>query len=209
VLRTLRIGDRWAYRATGAITPETGAPQEMGGTIEVSIVADTLSGVAGAMMLTFAQAFEIRQADGTRAPMPAPAWMFSFVQDAATRDVAIVADNMGPGGALRVAAAPQIFYPGRWSPDTAYANRLEFADGDFVSNTLAVTGQEWVETPLGPYLSWKAGITSESPAIGRIEGIDWWTPELGAPASFETDSAMPDGARMRFRATLIRTNVVP
>jgi hypothetical protein len=133
--------------------------------------------------------------------------MFSFIQDESA-DVAIAADNMGPGGARRVAKAPQVFYPGRWTSSTGYDNRLEFDNGDFVRNTLKVVGQEWVETESGKYLAWKSEIVSESAAMGRIEGLDWWTPELGAPARFSTDSGTPDGSRMRFTATLRASNVL-
>jgi hypothetical protein len=37
--------------------------------------------------------------------------------------------------------------------------------------------------------------------------MDWWTPELGAPAKFSTVSKMPDGSEMRFVATLKSSNV--
>jgi hypothetical protein len=134
--------------------------------------------------------------------------MFSIVQDVDTFDVAIAADNMGPGGARRVAKAPQVFYPGRWSTSTAYDNRLDFENGDYVKNTLAVVGQEWVETDRGAFLAWTSKITSESVAMGRIEGVDWWTPELGAPVRFSTDAGMPDGSRIRFLATLSDSNVL-
>ena len=97
--------------------------------------------------------------------------------------------------------------PGSWSAQTAYSNRLDFDNGDYVDNTLTVFDQERVETKSGSFLSWKARISSESAATGLIEGMDWWTPELGAPAKFSTISKMPDGSQMRFVATLKSSSV--
>ncbi len=57
--------------------------------------------------------------------------MFSFLQDETSRDLSIAADNMTRDGAPRIAKAPQVFYPGSWSAQTAYKNRLEFENGDY------------------------------------------------------------------------------
>ena len=103
----------------------------------------------------------------------------------------------------------RFFIPGDGSSETAYDNRLDFDNGDFVSNTLKVVGQERVETERGAFLAWKSEIASESTTMGRIEGVDWWTPELGAPVRFSTDAGTPDGSRMRFVATLRDSNVLP
>jgi hypothetical protein len=208
-LRKLQIGDSWSYSVTGSLNPPDGGALPLTGEIEVSIVPDELAGHADLMTIRFAQNFEVLQPDGAKMALPAPTWMFSFVQRPDTADVAIASDNMGPGGGRRTAHAPQVFYPGRWSQATAYDNRLEFDNGDTVKNTLAVTGQEWVETKRGAFLAWKSEITSESAAMGRIEGVDWWTPELGAPVRFSTNAGMPDGSRMRFVATLSDSNVLP
>src|ERR1700722_18432937 len=108
-----------------------------------------MSGRDDHMTIQFSQDFEVLQPDGAKKPLPAPTWMFSFVQDADTADVAIAADNMGPGGARRTAKAPQVFYPGRWSRTTAYDNRLDFDNGDTVKNRLTVVGQECIETARG------------------------------------------------------------
>jgi hypothetical protein len=206
-LRLLRFGDNWVYKVAGTLTPSGGEPLELTGQITVSIVPDRLVGRSDLMTILFSQKFQVTQPDGSKQGMPAPEWMFSFVQDATSRDLAIIADNMTPDGSPRIAKAPQVFYPGSWSSRTAYSNRLEFDNGDHVDNTLTVFGQEQVETELGSFLSWKATISSESAATGRIEGMDWWTPELGAPAQFSTVSKMPDGSQMRFIATLINSSV--
>jgi hypothetical protein len=208
-LRRLRLGDRWAYSVAGALTSPDGQSLPVTGEIEVSIVPESLTGRADQKAIRFAQTLEVLQPDGSKKPLPAPALMFSFVQDEGAGDVAIAADNMTPDGSPRIAKAPQVFYPGRWTAKTGYDNRLEFDNGDFVRNTLKVVGQEWVETGHGRYLAWKSEIASESTAMGRIEGVDWWTPELGAPARFSTDSGTPDGSRMRFTATLRESNVLP
>jgi len=128
-------------------------------------------------------------------------------QDQESRDLAITADNMTRYGTPRIAEVPQVFYPGNWSAQTAYNNRLNFDNGDYVENILTVLGQERVETISGSFMSWKAKISSNSAATGLIEGMDWWTPELGAPAKFSTVSKMPDGSEMRFVATLKSSNV--
>jgi hypothetical protein len=207
-LRKLRLGDSWTYSVAGSLTPRDGGALPLTGEIGVSIVPEALSGRSDQMTIQFSQTFEVLQPDGSKKAMPAPTWMFSFIQDADTADVAIAADNMGPGGARRIAKAAQVFYPGRWSRETGFDNRLDFDAGDTVRNTLAVVGEERVETACGTFLAWKSEITSESVAMGRIEGVDWWTPELGAPARFSTDAGMPDGSRMRFVATLSDTNVL-
>jgi len=207
-LRRLRLGDAWAYSVAGSLTAPDGQSLPLTGAIEVSIVPESLSGQSGQKTIRFSQTLEVLQPDGSKRTLPAPTWMFSFIQDADTADVSIAADNMTPGGAPRIARMPQIFYPGRWTGETAYANQLDFDNGDFVRNSLKVVGQEWVETARGKYLAWKSEIMSESTAMGRIEGADWWTPELGAPVRFSTDAGTPDGSRMRFVATLRESNVL-
>jgi hypothetical protein len=208
-LRELRLGDRWEYSVAGALTSPDGQSLPIVGEIEVSIVPESLTGRAEQKTIRFSQNLEVTQPDGSKKVLAAPTWMFSFVQDAETADVAIAADNMGPGGARRIANAPQVFYPGRWTSKTRYDNQLDFDNGDFVRNTLNVVGQEWVETDRGSYLAWKSEIVSESAAMGRIEGVDWWTPELGAPARFSTNAGTPDGSRMLFVATLRESSVLP
>ena len=206
-LRLLRLGDSWTYGVAGTLTPPAGEPLELTGQIMVSIVPDRLGDRNDWMTILFSQKFEITQGDGSKRPMPAPEWMFSFVQDGTTRDLSIAADNMTPTGDPRIAKVPQVFYPGSWSAKTAYRNTLDFTNGDSVHNTLAVFGQEPVETEVGSFVSWVARISSESAATGVIEGMDWWTPELGAPAKFSTTSTMPDGSKMRFIATLKSSSV--
>ena len=208
-LRVLRLGDNWTYSVTGTLIPPGGESLALTGHIAVSIVADRLAGNPEWRNILFTQQFQFTQPDGSQVPMPAPEWMFSFIQDPDTRDLAITADNMTPTGSCRIAKVPQVFYPGNWSSSTAYDNRLDFENGDSVENTLAVTGTEAVETEVGSFVAWKAPITSKSAATGLIEGFDWWTPELGAPAKFATVSRMPDGSQMRFTATLRATSVVP
>jgi uncharacterized protein YndB with AHSA1/START domain len=207
-LRPLQRGDTWTYAVTGTLTPPGSKPLPLSGDITVAIVPDALSGTGDALAIRFARSFQVTQPDGSRTDLPAPVMLFSVVQDSATHDVAIAADNMGHGGKPRTAKVPQVFYPGAWSRDTGYANRLDFDDGDFVVNTLAVVGQEWVDTAIGRFSAWKATVASESPVMGHIDGVDWWTPELGAPVQFSTDGGLPDGSRMHFVATLSRSTVV-
>jgi hypothetical protein len=206
-LRRLGIGDRWTYAVDGTMTPPGSQALPVTGQIAVSIEPDRLLQRTDLMAIVFSQRLEITQPNGEKQPMPAPEWVFSFAQDPTTLDVAIAADNMTRDGSARVAKMPKVFYPGRWSADTQYRNRLEFHNGEFVDNALTVTGQERVETGLGSLFAWLAPISSESAATGLIEGMDWWTPELGAPAKFSTKSKMPDGSEMRFTATLASSSV--
>jgi len=206
-LRMLRLGDRWLYNVAGTLTAPNGETLPLAGQIEVSIVTDRLLQRSDSMSILFSQKFELTKPDGSKEAMPAPEWVFSFVQDAATRDLAICADNMTADGSARVAKVPQVFYPGQWSSTTSYSNTLHFENGDSVENTLAVFDQEPVETELGSFLSWKSRISSNSAATGPIEGLDWWTPELGAPAKFSTVSKMPNRSEMRFVATLRSSTV--
>jgi len=206
-LRLLRLNDHWRYRVAGTLTPPNSEARELTGEISVSIAEDRLLHRAEYMSIVFSQRFEVTEADSSRRPLPAPEWMFSFVQEQSSGDLSIVADNMTRNGTPRTAKMPQVFYPGRWSLKTAYDNRLEFDNGESVHNVLSVFKQEQVETEAGLYPSWVARITSNSAATGLIEGMDWWTPELGAPAKFATSSSMPDGSQMRFVATLISSSI--
>ncbi len=209
-LRSLQCGDLWAYQVSGTLMrPEAGPPRTLRGAIVVTVVPDRLLGRTDGLMLSFAQELEVDCGDGSFEPFLAPTMLFSFAQDLSTNDASILGDNMGRDGMCRRAAAPQVFYPGRWFLGTRYDNRIEFGGGDFVHNTLLVTGHVSIETPAGASLSWVADITSESPVMGKISGIDWWTPELGAPACFDTSAALPNGSISRIVATLSRTNVQP
>ena len=206
-LRLLRLGDSWSYQVGGTLTPAGGEPLELTGQITVAIVSDRLLQSSESMTIVFSQQLQVTQPDGSKQAMPAPEWMFWFVQDASSRDLSITADNMTRDGSPRIAKVPQVFYPGSWSSRTGYSNRLDFDNGDCVYNMLTVFGQERVETEGGAFLSWKAKISSNSAATGLIEGMDWWTPELGAPAKFSTVSKMPDGSEMRFAAILRSSSV--
>lgn len=206
-LRTLHIGDAWEYAVTGTVTPPDGACLPLQGTIAVSVTLLTLATAIEVAAICFAPRLRTLAADGSRSAFPAPLGVFGFQQDATTHDVCLVADNMGPGGAHRVAQAPQVFYPGRWSLTTAYANCLDFGADGYVENTLTTIGTVLVTTPLGRFTAWKAPITSHSAQMGRIEGTDWWTPQLGAPIQFETVTHAPDGSRVHFAAAMTRTSV--
>lgn len=205
-MRRLALGDRWGYTATGTLTRPDGAVLPVAGTIAVEIVPDTLTNRPGGLAIAFAQHLAATTPDGTAIPLPAPPLMFAIIQDSTTTDVAISADTMTPDGSARIAREPQVFYPGQWSATTGYDNRLDFGPAGTVVNFLKTTGPEWVDVPLGRFAAWACVIGSES-AAGRIEGRDWWTPELGAPIQFEFDSPTPDGARLRFTAGMSATTV--
>lgn len=206
-LRLLRLGDSWDYLAAGSLTPPGAPPLPLAGTIRVTIERIPLAGRAAASAIAFAQSLTLATPDGGQAPFPMPGLTFWFEQDPDSRDVRILADTMTPDGAPRAAAQGQVFYPGTWSASTAYDNILEFP-ADRVRNTLTIQRAEIVEAPLGRFAAWYGPITSESAATGRIDGADWWTPELGAPIRFETRARLPDGALMTLRAEMTATNVL-
>jgi len=201
-LRTLRCHDLWTYEASGTLVSDNAPPQNVRGDIAVTIASDPAWQAQGALTLVFSQDLQIVGSRGELTALPAPDWRFAFRQDTTSGDVAILGDTMTPNGAWRVAIAGQIFYPGQWSANTAYDNVLDFGGGTFVQNTLRVMEHEEVATPAGAFNAWKAQISSESSVMGRIEGVDWWAPELGAPVKFTTDAGLPDGSRLRLRAVL-------
>ncbi len=201
-LRFLCCHDLWTYEASGTLTSTGALPQDVHGEIAVTVAAEPPWQSDEVLTLVFSQHLHVALPHGECAALPMPDWRFAFRQDSESGDVAILGDTMTQNGAWRVAAAPQVFYPGQWSADTAYANNLDFGGGEFVRNTLRVLEPEQIATPAGQFTVWKAEISSESSLLGRIEGVDWWAPELGAPVKFTTDAGLPDGSRLRLLALL-------
>lgn len=205
-MHLLSLGDIWHYAVSGTLTTPAGTQLPVQGEIVVQICPDALAGRNDAMSIRFAQSLSSISTDGTPTSLPGPVLLFSFVQNQATRDVAIFADNMTPTGIPRIAQQSQVFYPGIWSATTGYANVLDFG-GQTVANTLVTHGPEWVDVPMGRHAAWSCSISSESAATGRIEGRDWWSPELGAPIQFEVISPTPDGGCLQFLAGMTATSV--
>lgn len=204
-LRFLREGDCWDYRLDGSVLQD-GRTLALAGSVRVTIEQREVEGRL-LPAIVFAQRRRIIGVDGAERELPTPPGIFFFEQDPVTLDVRIVGDNMGPMGKERFARTPQVFYPGQWSADTAYENELDFGELGRVANALTTVGVSEVATEMGTFSAWKAPIRSESEQFGRIEGCDYWTPELGAPVRFEMATPGPDGMEMRTAAVLRSTNV--
>ncbi|MBC7734639.1 MAG: hypothetical protein H7306_22550 [Bacteriovorax sp.] len=200
----LEPGDWWAYDVTGSAGRE-GREAAVRGVVRVSVEA-RMAGGRLRRAIVFAPQHRIVGVDGAAGAFPMPTGLFYFEQDPASLDVAITGDNMGPGGSDRFALVPQVFYPGRFGPDTAYDNVLDFSPLGRVANTLHTVGIETVHTPLGAWAAWKAPISSTSEQFGQVVGCDYWRPGVGAPLRFEMTATGPDGSRLSTVAVLRATN---
>lgn len=205
-LRVLAVGDRWDYDVTGSATAG-GNQIPLVGTITVTIERREAGGQSR-LAVVFAQDRRIVGVDGPAGAFPMPTGVFYFVQDRERLDVSIVGDNMSPGGRDRFAAAPQVFYPGRWHAETGYDNVLDFGADGQVANELQTLGVEAIVTGVGTLPAWKTRIASRSAMFGEVIGHDWWAPEIGAPAKFEMTARAPDGSQLASVAVLRATNVV-
>ena len=121
----------------------------------------------------------------------------------------VLGDNLGPNGTDRVAVQPQVFYPGTWSAATAYDNAVAWTSDATTELTLKVSGTTVVKTPLGDFAAWVAPTGSiESSGVVNA-GIDYWTPQLGAPVAFDTMTTLPEGSANHIIRTLIATSQIP
>ena len=144
-------------------------------------------------------------------PNPAPQQIFYVEQDPKTNKLLVLGDNAGPGGTDEVATTPQEFYPGSWSASTSYDDVLAFPSGAQTGLYLYVTGTQTIETRIGNFKAWVAPNGATLPATGSVldTGIDYWTPQLGAPVAFTTSANLPDGSVRNLSATLIKSSYVP
>jgi len=197
-------GDWWKYAVEGSVARD-GRTMPLRGEVRVTIERREAGG-RRRDAIVFTPNHRIVGVDGEAGMFPMPTGVFYFEQDAATNDVRIAGDNMGPGGSDRFALEPQLFYPGTFDPNTAYDNVLDFGPHGRVANTLRTVGIEIVETALGRFAAWKAPIRSTSEQFGSVEGCDWWRPALGAPLRFEMVATGPDGARLQTAAVLRATS---
>ncbi len=141
---------------------------------------------------------------------PAPEQIFYVQQDPATNDLLVVGDNAGPGGTDEAAITPAEFYPGSWSTSTAYDKVLSFPSGNQTGVYLNVTGTQTVATRIGNFDAWVAPNGATTATGGVLDtGIDYWTPQLGAPVAFSTVTNLPDGSVRTLNATLIKSSEVP
>ena len=125
---------------------------------------------------------------------PAPQRIFYVQQDPKTNDLLVVGDNAGPGGTDEAATTPATFYPGSWSTSTSYNDALAFPSGSQTGLYLNVTGTQTVATRIGNFDARVAPNGATTATGGVLDmGIDYWTPQLGAPAAFSTVTNLPDG----------------
>ncbi len=122
----------------------------------------------------------------------------------------MLGDNAGPNGTDEVATTSQQFYPGLWSTSTSYNDVLAFPSGAQTGLYLNVTGTTTVQTRIGNFEAWVAPNGATLPATGSVldTGIDYWTPQLGAPVAFSTVTNLPDGSVRSLNATLIKSSAV-
>ena len=224
-LATIKVGDYWIYEQTGTITPP--ASMTHPGDVPPAGAGAPPSGEAP-LSGTFVETVEMRMFQGqpTLALVvvqnltaggvsiygtnPAPQQIFYVQQDPATNNLLVLGDNAGPGGTDEVALQPQEFYPGSWSTETSYNDALAFPSGAKTGLYLYVTGMRTVETRIGDFEAWVApngATTATGGVLGT--GIDYWTPQLGAPVAFTTVTNLPDGSVRNLSATLIKSSAVP
>lgn len=205
-LSTLQPGDRWIYAVTGESTqpasdqtPAVSVP--VGGTIVQGIEALAFQGTP-TLSLVSTQNLTVGGVS-IFGEQESPSGVFYLRQDPATRDVLVLGDNLGPNGATRVAVQPQVFYPGAWSASTAYDNTVPWSSGETTRLSLSVSGTQTVTTPLGEFEAWVAPTGNrESNGVVNL-GVDYWTPQLGAPVAFDTTTTFPNGGAIHIVGTLI------
>ncbi|MDB5818664.1 MAG: hypothetical protein JWQ11_2304 [Rhizobacter sp.] len=204
VMALLQVGDWWTYDGRGALL-QAGDRRALVGTVHITVEMRAAGGRPW-HALVFEPDWHIVDDEGGASAYPIPAGLFYFEQNPRTREVCIGGDNMGPGGSDRFARTPQVFYPGRFDLDTAYDNVLDFEPHGTVANRLRTVSIETVHTPRGDYATWKAPIVSVSDIFGRVEGVDYWRPVLGAPLRFEMCATLPGGAELTTQAVLRASN---
>ena len=226
-LATINVGDYWIYEQTGTLTPPAsasaspalagappggppgGGPIPLTGTFVETVQTRTFQGQP-TLALVVKQNLT---AGGVSiyGSNPVPEQIFYVEQDPATSNLLVIGDNAGPNGTDEAAATPQEFYPGSWSTGTAYDNVLAFPSGNQTGIYLNVTGTQTVSTRIGNFDAWVAPNGATLPATGTVldTGIDYWTPQLGAPVAFSTVTNLPDGSVRTLSATLIKSNKVP
>ncbi len=226
-LATIKVGDYWIYEQAGTLTLAPGAalpaapaggppgtapsggPIPLSGTFVETVETRNFQGQP-TMALVVKQNLTIG-GNSIYGNNPAPAQIFYVEQDPTTNDLLVIGDNAGPGGTDEAASSPQEFYPGSWSTSAAYNNVLAFPSGNQTGVYLNVTGTQVVHTRIGDFDSWVAPNGATLPATGAVldTGIDYWTPQLGAPVAFTTVTNLPDGSVRNLSATLIKTSKAP
>lgn len=211
-LATIKVGDYWIYAQSGTTTlPASGktaaATLPVSGTFVENVEMRTFRGKP-TLALVVVQNLTVGGAS-IYGKNPAPQQIFYVEQDPRTKDVLVLGDNAGPRGTDEVATRPAVFYPGAWSPKTSYDDNLSFPSGAKTGLYLYVTGMTTVPTRIGDFQAWVAPNGATTATGGVLDtGIDYWSPQLGAPVAFTTVTNLPNGAVNRLSATLIKTSKV-
>ncbi len=218
-LPTIHPGDYWIYTLTGTITLPPGAsppgappgtpapsgPIQIGGTFVEYAETRTFNGKPTLALVTT----EDIQVGGSSiyGANPVPVGIFYVEQDPTTKIVYAIGDNMTADGSDRVAKQPAEFYPGSWSTTTSYNDNLNFTNGQATNLYLNVTGSTTVQTPIGNFQAWVAPNGASGGGISDT-GIDYWSPQVGAPVAFSTSAALPNGQINKISATLVKASTV-
>lgn len=205
-LLTFTPGQSWTWTLTGQLTPAGGGQAVP---LSGSMFEDVeLLPFQGGSTLAFVSTQTLLAGGAPLFGQAGPAAIFYFQQDPATQTVYVVGDNQGPDGAVRIPLQPVEFVPGQWSLNTSYDTALNFGPGDTEPLFLNVTGTTTVTTPLGNFAAWVAPNGATDPTGISHPGTDYWTPELGVPAAFETSSVFPDGSTIQIAAALTGANLL-
>ncbi len=210
-LTTLKVGDYWIYEQSGTMTvPASGstaaATLPLSGTFVEDVETRTFQGQP-TLALVVKQNLTIGGVS-IYGNNPAPEEIFYVEQDPKTNDVLVLGDNATPTGTAEVAATPAEFYLGGWSMGASYNDALVFPSGK-TGLYLNVTGTTTIKTRIGNFQAWVApnGATTATGAA-LDTGIDYWSPQLGAPVAFSTSTNLPTGGVRNLTATLVKSSRV-
>ena len=205
VLATFIPGQSWTWTLSGQLTQIGGQVVPLSGSMfeDVEVLP-----FQGGSTLAFVSTQTLTAGGAPLFGQVSPAAIFYFQQDPATHTVYVVGDNQGPDSAVRIPLQPVEFVPGQWSLNTSYDTALSFASGETEPLFLNVTGTTTITTPLGTFAAWVAPNGATDPSGISHPGTDYWTPELGVPAAFETSTVFPDGSAIQIAATLTEASIL-
>ncbi len=211
-LATLKVGDYWIYQQSGTMTvpassSTAAATLPLSGTFVEDVETRTFQGQP-TLALVVKQNLTIGGVS-IYGNNPAPEQIFYVEQDSKTNAILVLGDNATPTGAAEVAATPAEFYLGTWSVGASYNDKLVFPAAT-TGLYLNVTGTTTITTRIGKFQAWVAPNGATTATGGVLDsGIDYWTPQLGAPVAFSTSTNLPTGGVRNLTATLIKSSRVP
>ncbi len=210
-LAVLKVGDYWIYEQSGTMTVPASASTAaatlpLSGTFVEDVETRMFQG-RPTLALVVVQNLTIGGVS-IYGNSPAPQEIFYVKQDPTTNDVLVLGDNATPTGAAEVAAKPAEFYLGTWSMGASYNDTLDFPSAK-TGLYLNVTGTTTIKTRIGNFQAWVAPNGATTATGGVLDsGIDYWSPQLGAPVAFSTTTNLPTGGVRTLTATLIKSSRV-